>query len=87
MRSLRLRLARVKLSWTGRKTAQKWLSTHKADIALALAWGLITWSAFLWKPRAWAASVGLYLLVEALSPVIAEWFAAKRDAQRGLKDR
>lgn len=66
---------------------QKWFkSSTKADFYIIIAWGLITWSAFQWNTRAWAASIGLYLIVDALLPVFEAAMRAKRDALQRNRD-
>lgn len=43
-----------------------------------MGWALITWSAFGWNKRAWAASVGAYVLLDTLIDVLGEFIKSKR---------
>lgn len=61
-----------------------WLRRTVPTLLLPSGWAFITWSMFLWSPRAWGASVGIYLVFSALMPVIADYLAAKAVAKRNV---
>jgi hypothetical protein len=54
------------------------------SLLLPSGWAFLTWSMFLWSPRAWAASVGLFLVLSGLAPVVATYLAAKAAARRNV---
>lgn len=56
--------------------------TVRATMSLVAAWCLITWSAFGFRPRAWAASIGVLLLLETFSKILTAYYTAKMNAAR-----
>lgn len=47
------------------------LGRARNDLSVTLAWGLITWGVFGLSPRAWAISIGTYLVTNAILAAIA----------------
>lgn len=56
-------------------------------LPLPLGWMFLTWSMFLWRPRAWAASVGIYLFLTGVMPVVELYFKARATRGQARIDR
>jgi hypothetical protein len=57
--------------------AVAWLRRVSSMLFFVFGWLAITWSMFLWNPRAWAASIGILLLMSGLTPVIEAYVTAR----------
>lgn len=64
------------LRWWHR-TVVAWLRRTYTTLFFVFGWLAITWSMFLWRPRAWAASIGILLLLSGLTPVVEAYVSAR----------
>lgn len=60
--------------------ATAWLRATIPGAYLPGGWGLITWSAWGWNRRAWAASIGVLLLLNVSMRLLAVYIESKRRA-------
>jgi hypothetical protein len=67
------------------RTVGAWLQRTYQTLFFVFGWLAITWSMFLWRPRAWAASIGILLLLSGLMPVI-EAYVSARARSRSLRN-
>jgi hypothetical protein len=56
-------------------------------ITLTAGWGFLTWSMFLWNIRAWGASIGVYLFLNGIMPVVAVFIESRTQARRRSHDK